>query len=669
VNVKRLSWYTATSAAVASIALAAVSFAFAFANRDLPIGDVAPDSTRLMSVQSGIAAPMWALSGWFLATRRPAIIFGWVMLAAGLGHGLAGTGWGYAVASEIGGRALFAPWAGLWLATWAGALELVATAVILVMYPSGRFPRRFAGALGALGLASVALGVLASMVQEMGYGANASTAFGRLENPLELAFVGSYPGIFLFAPAMTLLTLMPIVRWLRSNGEERQALRWLAVLLIVWFPINLGIIAFDDSNYSQLIIKIPTLVMIAAVVTATLRYRIHGIEAVAGRAYLYAALLAIFAAVYGVVIGIASLAPGDVGQSDSFLAASVAALALMPAASRVQRGINRFLFGDRDDPYAAISRTGARLEAAGSGEELLPELAAAVSSVLRVPYVAIDLYERGGHRRVDHGLVGERVSEYPLVHDGARIGALIVGHRVGERGFSTAEARLLGDLARQASAAAANFVLTEELRRSRERIVSAREEERRRLRRDLHDGLGPVLTGGGMLIDAARNTLLDDPTAAHSLLNDARKQVGTAVDDIRRLVYALRPPALDELGLVGALREMHAQGPISVTISADEPFPELPAAVEVAAFRIITEAVNNALRHAKATRCSVRLHVNGALELEVLDDGLSVDHWRPGVGLTSMRERAAELGGTCEAGPDEQRRGRVLASIPLGGNE
>ena len=209
-------------------------------------------------------------------------------------------------------------------------------------------------------------------------------------------------------------------------------------------------------------------------------------------------------------------------------------------------------------------------------------------------------------------------------------------------------------------------MLTEDLQRSRERIVSAREEERRRLRRDLHDGLGPVLTGAAMMIDAGRNLMRTDPATADQQLIEARAQVRGAIEDVRRLVYALRPPALDELGLVGAIREQAQRGPVEVTIKADGPLKELPAAVEVAAFRIISEAVNNAARHSSATACTIDINLNGRLEIDVSDNGKTTEAWRPGVGIISMRERAAELGGTCESGPDPNGHGRVHAVIPVG---
>jgi len=212
---------------------------------------------------------------------------------------------------------------------------------------------------------------------------------------------------------------------------------------------------------------------------------------------------------------------------------------------------------------------------------------------------------------------------------------------------------------------------TVELQRARERLVAAREEERRRLRRDLHDGLGPALAGAALMVEAAENLLAVDPVAASDLLEHARAEIQGAVADVRRLVYALRPPALDELGLVGAVREQAERLSVGdhphVAVEAPEGLDALPAAVEVAAYGIALEAMTNVARHADARTCVVRISVNGSLELEVSDDGQGLPSlYRAGVGMASMRERAEELGGTCEIERADGRGTCVRARLPLG---
>jgi signal transduction histidine kinase len=232
----------------------------------------------------------------------------------------------------------------------------------------------------------------------------------------------------------------------------------------------------------------------------------------------------------------------------------------------------------------------------------------------------------------------------------------------------SADARVLDGLAPQAGVAVHAVQLTSELRRSRQRLVTAREEERRRLRRDLHDGLGPTLAAMRLQLEAGERLVGSDPDQAREMLHRLVAEAEAAIADIRRLVYELRPPALDELGLVGALREQASRledGGFLTLVEAEE-LPPLPAAVEVAAFRIASEAMTNASRHACASRCAVTLGMNGNLELVVCDDGRGLpDAATPGVGIASMRERAAELGGSCVVERGASGGTTIRAQLPL----
>jgi signal transduction histidine kinase len=231
----------------------------------------------------------------------------------------------------------------------------------------------------------------------------------------------------------------------------------------------------------------------------------------------------------------------------------------------------------------------------------------------------------------------------------------------------------LQDLAHPVALTVSAIELSAGLQRAREQLVTTREEERRRLRRDLHDGLGPTLAGIVMQLDAASNVLRRDPAAVEPVLDGLRTAAQDAVGDIRRLVYELRPPALDELGLIGAIREWadrlfgsdEAHG---LALSFDTPaqLGGLPAAVEVAALRIVQEAIANVAHHAGARSCRIGLVAGDDLAIDVDDDGrgLSGDD-RPGVGLSSMKERAAELGGSCTVTSGPNGGTRVHAILPL----
>jgi signal transduction histidine kinase len=226
---------------------------------------------------------------------------------------------------------------------------------------------------------------------------------------------------------------------------------------------------------------------------------------------------------------------------------------------------------------------------------------------------------------------------------------------------------LLENIAHQAGMAVHAVSLTADLQRSRQRLVTTREEERRRLRRDLHDGLGPNLASQGLKLAAVKQLLENNPTGAIPLLDQVMEQNKSTVDEVRRLVYGLRPPALDELGLVAAIRDHVAgmDGKSILQIEITEPsegLPPLSAAVEVAAYRIVLEALTNVIRHAHARHCTIRFssRQDGAsciLQIDVQDDGIGLTPTRrAGVGTRSIRERAEELGGTC-----------VIESVPNGG--
>lgn len=348
-------------------------------------------------------------------------------------------------------------------------------------------------------------------------------------------------------------------------------------------------------------------------------------------------------------------------------AAVVVALLFAPARARLQRASDRLLFGERDDPYAVISSLGERLDASDP-TRVLPALADTVAQMLKLSYVAIELEgDRGRELVAERGrLRGEPVI-LPLAYGGHKVGRLVLGPRTPGEPFTAGELRLFADIARQVAVAAYAVRLTDDLQRSREQLVAAREEERRRLRRDLHDGLGPTLAGISLQVASARVLLARDNAAADRLLAQLVDETQAAIADIRRLVDGLRPPALDELGLVPALRMQAERFPgLEVLVQAPEEIESLPAAVEVAAYRIATEALTNVSRHAAAKRCTITIGVDGHLELEVCDDGTGMAvGWRPGVGVASIRERAAELGGSCIVADIDGGGTRVLARLPL----
>jgi signal transduction histidine kinase len=348
------------------------------------------------------------------------------------------------------------------------------------------------------------------------------------------------------------------------------------------------------------------------------------------------------------------------------------------------------LYGDRDDPYAALSRVAEQLTATAARRVTLAAVAADVGRAMRVPYVIIkwrteDRWELAEFGREPAG--GTALYEVPLTFRDEQVGWLGVSNRgPGER-FSPAERRLLADLSRQVGAAAHELALSRALQRSRERLVLAREEERRVIRRTLHDDIGPTIAGIALRAETVRQ-LADRPAERDGMttaLAGIGRDAAAAASALRELSYELRPPALDDRGLLLALRDRALQlAPLRVEItapidgeglqgvgidSAGDGRGDLPAAVEVAAYRIAVAAMTNVARHAAASRCWVTLTLaDRHLTVLVEDDGRGLPaDFRPGVGVLSMRERAGELGGVCV---HEQRSGggtRVRATLPVTG--
>src|SRR3712207_1564083 len=424
---------------------------------------------------------------------------------------------------------------------------------------------------------------------------------------------------------------------------------------------------------------------------AILRYSLYDIDLLINRTLVYGALSACVVLIYVLAVGaLGALFQTRSGLGVSLLATGVVALLFQPLRSRLQRGVNRLMYGERDDPYAVISRLGRRLEATLAPEAVLPTVVETIAQALKLPYAAILLKEGEGFRSAAaYGSPTGEPEALPLMYQREEMGRLVLSPRAPGEGFSDADRSLLEDLARHAEVAVHALRLTGDLQRSREQLVTTREEERRRLRRDLHDGLGPTLASLALKLDAARKLVRRNPGDAEELLSRLKDQSQDTVSDVRRLVYGIRPPALDDLGLVAAVHqqaESHGfvidgssedtekgatgeDGLVIFSLEAPEDLPSRPAAVEVAAYRIAQEAITNVARHAHAKTCHVRLSVDraeGALELEVTNDGVGMtEGCRAGVGLSSMRERAEELGGTFTAELIPTGGTRVLARLPL----
>ena len=407
-----------------------------------------------------------------------------------------------------------------------------------------------------------------------------------------------------------------------------------------------------------------------AIAFSIMRYRLWDIDLIINRALVYGTLTACVVAAYVLVVGgLGALFQSSGSFFFSLIATGIIAVVFQPLRDRLQRLVNRLMYGERDDPYKVLSQLSQHLESTLTPDSILSTIVETIAQTLKLPYAAILLADGNTlHTAAVTGSPTQHLLTLKLTHQNQIIGELHIAQRSPDEPFTASERRLLEDIASQTGVAVHNVRLTGDLQRSREQIVSAREEERLRLRRDLHDGLGPKLAGQTLKLEAALDALDSETETARALLKESMTESQTLITEIRRLVYGLRPPALDQLGLLTAIREQAAQYQIhglQVAVSAPESLPNLPAAVEVAAYRIIQEALTNVTRHAQARNCTVSLTINKELEIIVSDDGMGLPSTQhAGVGMSSMRERAEEIGGTCVV--ESMGSGtRVLARLPI----
>jgi signal transduction histidine kinase len=640
--------------------------------------------------------------GALIASRLPTNPIGWIFCSVGLLYAAQRFGVVYADYVVLMNSALpgeeYAAWFSI-LAEFCGLI--LAGVFVMLLFPDGHLPSRrwqlvaWTAVCGAV-LTALYDAFLPGSVSHYTYVENPFgfqgyyiLGFRTYEFLLASALVGE---ILLFTSSLAAL-LSLVFRVHRARGDERQQLKWflyaavpaslcfsfvlLSFIVVDFTELVFGtpLIPFWDNYYYIILYVAAFALLVVPVCTyiAILRHRLYDIDMVINRTLVYGSLSACVVGIYVLAVGaLGALFQVQGNLAVSLLATGLVAVAFQPLRGRLQRGVNRLMYGERDDPYAVVSRLGRRLEAALAPDTVLPTLVETIAQALKLPYAAILLKEAEGFRTAaSYGSPRGEPETLPLVYQTEEIGRLALSPRAPGEDFSAADRSLLEDLARQAEVAVHAVNLTTDLQHSRERLVATREEERRRLRRDLHDGLGAQLAGLNVQAGTLRRLIPRDPDAAEEVVVELRDELRSAIADIRRLVYDLRPPALDDLGLSEALRRLAerygSEGEqLRVLVEAPEDLPSLPAAVEVAVYRITQEALTNVARHARARSCFVRLSINEDVALEIVDDGVGIPEGRSaGVGLSSMHERASELGGSCVVEPVPKGGTQVLVRLPL----
>jgi two-component system NarL family sensor kinase len=630
---------SATATVVPGLLLVAAAAVVLHVHPGHPVG-------RVLALVGGI----WSVDG---------VLGGWIGLA-GL-HDLPGVPFAY------------------WFVARFGAVLLSGLVVLLVLYPSGRLPAGRAGVLGRVVLATCfALPLMLllapdSVVFEDVGPDDVRTQLVSLPVPDQVWF-----GLLVAAQLLTFGSLVAavVLVWLRhrrADPLERTQLRWLfwaglMCLLLVAVAAAVGV----GGVVITVVLGLAVASLAVSVTIGLVRPGLGDVDALVAWTLTTAGVAGVVVAVDVALLWALDGVMGDrLDQREVTLLVLVfAVLVYGPLRAWLGRGVRRLLFGRRSDRYDAVSALAARLEASGSLDEQLPTLAAAVAETFKVPFVRVEVVAPdGGLLSATHGREPAEVQTFDIAYHDTRVGRLVLPVLGVRAMLSRRDQGLLVDLVRQAAIAIRAGLLASEVQESRERLVLGREEDRRRIRRDLHDGLGPVLGGVALRLDAAGNAVEADPDRARELVRLARTEVADALDDVRRLVHDLRPPALDDLGLEAALRQQaeRVRSEVSVTVRA-EGLEGLPAAVEVAAYRIAAEALTNVVKHAGATTATVSMVAAGhTLDVEVTDDGRGIgEDVVAGVGLLSMRERAEELGGHCEVRCPEAGGTTVHAWLPFG---
>jgi signal transduction histidine kinase len=602
-------------------------------------------------------------AGVILIYLRPRNLVGWLLLVSGLMAAVshAGNAYGASALTDLDesmplGR----------LAAWSGAAAgvpglLLPVLVLPAVYPTGRPASRFWSWHIRASLLGIALLTLATITIAGVSNPTVAGTSSPWDAPVWWAWATLALSALLLISAVGVVVVGTLVRVARASSPERQQMLWLvcvigAMLATLFLPA------------SEVPFAVTFACMPLAVVVGVLRYHLLGIEVALRRTLLYIPLALLVALIVGgLTTGLAQLVPE--GPVPLLVASAVVAMLVIPVAGRLRLLVDRLVLGERTDPLELVDRVGAGLETVT--DDPVASTLEVVAAAVRASHASVR--DGSGRKVATVGTPSGVALETPLRHGGAVLGVLQVGPRRGEARVSARDERLVHALAPHLAVVIRSRRLTEELARERQRALTATLAERDRLRRDLHDGLGPSLSGIALGLEAAATALRRDPARIPALLERTRDEAELAVREIRRVLDGLRPATLDRHGLEGAVREtaeqlgMFVGGRLAFELRVDA-FPVLPPEVEESAFRIVAEAMTNVARHSGASRCCVHIHeVHGFLTLGIVDDGSGFTaQRRSGHGLASMQRRAADVGGRLSVAPVEPHGTAVTAVLPVG---
>jgi signal transduction histidine kinase len=666
----------------------------------------------LFNVAFGVFAVGSTIAGAVIVVRQPRNVIGWLLLAVPLCGAFAFVAGDYATYALVTAPgALPFGRAAAWIDRWVLVPALCLPVLLFLLFPDGRVPsRRWRPVLWLACVAPVVTAALFALTPGRMTGAFAQLTPIQVINPTGIGGAGGVIEVLSQIGGISCLLAVPlagaslVARFRNRRGDERQQIKWLAFVgaaFLAELALTMGVgIPLEHSPAVQglgnwmfglmfltLAVGIP-----AACAVAILKYRLYDIDVVISKTVVYAALAAFITAAYVlVVVGVGALA-GSGGRPSvglSILATALVAVAFQPVRERVQWLANRLVYGRRATPYQALAQLSERVAGTYASEELLPTMARIVAEATGATRTEVWLRSGGELRdgarwpadaepRPTMPLTGSGLPAaqsgariVPVMHHGELLGALSIIKKRGDA-FTATEDALIGNLATQAGLVLRNVALTEqlmarvaELAASRERLVTARDRERRRLERDLRDGAQRELAGLASKLAETAQALERDEARAKVLLNQVSSEIAAALASLRELARGIYPALLADMGIAAALDAQARKAPIPVSVKADT-IGRYPQEIEAAVYFCVLEALHNLARHADA-RASVHLSVSdGDLRFEVTDDGQGPEPGtgRPGADLQAMADRIDALGGEILIDSGPGRGTRIHGSVP-----
>ena len=646
------------------------------------------ESAILYTIFLGIATV-----GTLAASRQQGNATGWIFLAIGLAAGIAfGTSEyaDYALRTRPGSLpgAAYAAWASDWI--WAILIALPITFLPL-LFPDGRLPSRrwrpFAWICGGfIGFAFVVFILDPGTVGPTGV----TNPFGvEAVRPVAAFLDGPGYAVVLVLGVISVASL--ILRYRRADGAQRQQIKWFVfgvAVLATYFVVD-GVLLAIGVRPGRILETILSAVGFLALPLGAgigmLRYRLYDVDVVINRTVLFGILAAFITAIYvGIVIGIGSLVGGRGNLFLSIVATAVVAVAFQPVQSRARHFANRLVYGKRATPYEVLSTFSDQLGGAYSTEEILPRMARMIGEATGAERARVWIRVGAAFRpeavwpaeallgaplrsdpdRLPAFPQGERA--FPVRHQGELLGALSLTTSRREP-LNTTQEKLVSDLAGQAGLILRNVRLIEELRASRQRLVTAQDEERRRLERDIHDGAQQQLVALAVKLRLARTLAGRDAERAQSLLHELQGETQEALENLRDLARGIYPPLLADRGLAAALEAQARKVPFPVQVEPNG-IGRYPRDAEATVYFCVLEALQNAAKYADASRAVVRLsEENGRLVFSVSDDGagFDVERSRSGTGLQNMADRVDAMGGSLDVDSSPGLGTTVTGRIPL----